>query len=258
LRVTTSGLVQVDASGGSNEWVTLGSINGTGAVNVRYLSGGQLTTLSVTRVAETYSLMAASVAAAGFAAMPAGGTIVGTADSITSVAAMSTMTLQASEFEPMAGTWAGTFGLAPALELSFAAARSGETGRHSAVVEQLAFDSGFAAHGHAAMPLLEATELVAAPLAMPAMDLVMPAMLAAGPHSGQANAEVARILADALAGGEGGPDIGALLDALPAAPQGLAQGLEIAAPLVDVAWLVPLPVLGLELLAIQADATATV
>ena len=40
LRVTSSGLVQVDLDGGGDEWVTLTSINGGGAVTVRYASGG--------------------------------------------------------------------------------------------------------------------------------------------------------------------------------------------------------------------------
>ena len=39
LRVTTSGLVQVDLNGGGNDWVTLSTINGSGAVAVRYLVG---------------------------------------------------------------------------------------------------------------------------------------------------------------------------------------------------------------------------
>ena len=52
LRVTTSGLIQVDLNGGGNEWVTLSTINGTGAITVRYLSGGTASNLSVARVAD--------------------------------------------------------------------------------------------------------------------------------------------------------------------------------------------------------------
>jgi Ca2+-binding RTX toxin-like protein len=51
LRVTTSGLIQVDLSGGGNDWVTLSSVNGSSAVTIKYLSGGSATTLSVARVA---------------------------------------------------------------------------------------------------------------------------------------------------------------------------------------------------------------
>jgi phospholipase/lecithinase/hemolysin len=52
LRVTTSGFIQVDLNGGGNEWVTLSTINGTGAITVRYLSGGTATNQSVARVAD--------------------------------------------------------------------------------------------------------------------------------------------------------------------------------------------------------------
>lgn len=50
LRVTTNGLVQVDLDGGGDEWITLSTINGTGAVTMRYLSGGAATDLSLSRV----------------------------------------------------------------------------------------------------------------------------------------------------------------------------------------------------------------
>jgi hypothetical protein len=60
LQVTTSGLVQVDLDGGGNNWTTLSSINGTGAVSVRYLSGGAAATVSVARVADSSLTMTAS------------------------------------------------------------------------------------------------------------------------------------------------------------------------------------------------------
>lgn len=50
LRVTTSGLVQVDVDGGGDEWGTLSTINGIGAVTIRYLSGGVATDVAVARV----------------------------------------------------------------------------------------------------------------------------------------------------------------------------------------------------------------
>ena len=72
VRVTTSGKIQVDADGGGNAWTTLATINGTGSVSVRYLSGATPTTMSLSRVAETYSstslAVAGIVAAAGLAA----------------------------------------------------------------------------------------------------------------------------------------------------------------------------------------------
>jgi len=56
LRVTTGGLIQVDLDGGGNGWVTLSTINGSGAVSVRYLSGGTASTLSVARTSDTSAL----------------------------------------------------------------------------------------------------------------------------------------------------------------------------------------------------------
>ena len=50
VRVTSGGLVQVDIDGGGNDWVTLSSINGSGAVTVRYVAGGVLATAAVNPV----------------------------------------------------------------------------------------------------------------------------------------------------------------------------------------------------------------
>ena len=61
LRVTSSGLIQVDldgSAGSTHGWATLSTVNGTGAVSIRYLSGSTATTVSVSRVAETTSLSA--------------------------------------------------------------------------------------------------------------------------------------------------------------------------------------------------------
>ena len=58
VRVTTSGLVQVDADGGGDEWVTLGTVNGSGAVTVRYVAGGAPATVTLGRVAETAAAQA--------------------------------------------------------------------------------------------------------------------------------------------------------------------------------------------------------
>ena len=68
LRVTTSGLVQVDLDGGGDDWVTLSTNSGvpafstrtsTGAVTMRYLSGGSATDLSLSRVPESVAEAAA-------------------------------------------------------------------------------------------------------------------------------------------------------------------------------------------------------
>jgi len=58
LRVTSGGLIQIDVDGGGDEWASLSSINGGGAVSIRYLSGGVLTTTSVSRVADTQAASA--------------------------------------------------------------------------------------------------------------------------------------------------------------------------------------------------------
>ena len=60
VRVTTSGLIQVDMNGGGNDWVTLSTVNGTSAVTIKYLSGGAAATLSVSRVADAQSVMTAA------------------------------------------------------------------------------------------------------------------------------------------------------------------------------------------------------
>jgi hypothetical protein len=78
VRVTTSGLIQVDVNGGGDHWVTLSTVNGNGAVTIRYLSGGVATNVSVARVndplatlgATTGAVLAGAVAAAGLAAVP--------------------------------------------------------------------------------------------------------------------------------------------------------------------------------------------
>ena len=60
LRVTTDGLIQVDADGGGDHWTTLSTVNGSGAVSLRYLSNGTPTTVSVSRVADASALSASA------------------------------------------------------------------------------------------------------------------------------------------------------------------------------------------------------
>ncbi|HYU96146.1 MAG TPA: SGNH/GDSL hydrolase family protein [Sphingomicrobium sp.] len=64
LRVTSSGLIQVDVDGGGDHWVTLSAINGSASVAIRYLSGGAAATASVARTADSSTLHAAHVASA--------------------------------------------------------------------------------------------------------------------------------------------------------------------------------------------------
>ncbi|MFL6778140.1 MAG: SGNH/GDSL hydrolase family protein [Sphingomicrobium sp.] len=59
-RVTKTGLIQVDMDGGGNNWATLSTINGNGAVTIRYLSGGVATDLSMSRVAASNDSISAA------------------------------------------------------------------------------------------------------------------------------------------------------------------------------------------------------
>jgi Ca2+-binding RTX toxin-like protein len=61
LRVTTGGLIQVDLDGSANGWVTMSSINGTGSVSMRYLSGGLATTVLVDRVTEASAALSGPI-----------------------------------------------------------------------------------------------------------------------------------------------------------------------------------------------------
>ena len=230
VRVTTGGLVQIDANGGGDQWTTLGSVNGNGAVTVRYLSGGTLASAQVSRVAET-TLMAASVAAAGMATL--------TGPEPVGVAEASHRSAAAPVSAPASGEDPGHFALAEAIRLpmiheDFERA-AGETVRHAALAERAAFQPGEAAPDHAGpLPLLEATDFVAAPMAPATAEVAMPAAAMLG-----------AILADAL-----GPEaIAVPLDAVPGGEAGLA----------DIAALAPVMQLaGLEMLALHADAVATV
>ena len=50
LRVTTTGLIQIDTDGGGNQWQTIGNVNVAAGLtyNIQYLSGGIATTVTVT------------------------------------------------------------------------------------------------------------------------------------------------------------------------------------------------------------------
>jgi phospholipase/lecithinase/hemolysin len=61
MRITTGGLIQVDLDGGGNGWATLSTINGTGAVTVRYMLGGSASNLSVSRVPDSAVLLSAGM-----------------------------------------------------------------------------------------------------------------------------------------------------------------------------------------------------
>ena len=56
LKITAGGQIQVDQNGGGDQWVTLSTINGSGSVTIRYLSGGNATDLSVAHSANAVQL----------------------------------------------------------------------------------------------------------------------------------------------------------------------------------------------------------
>lgn len=58
LRVTSTGLIQVDLDGGGDDWASLSTVNGNGAVSIRYLSDGTPTKVSASRVAESSAAQA--------------------------------------------------------------------------------------------------------------------------------------------------------------------------------------------------------
>lgn len=60
VRVTSSGLVQVDLDGGANNWVTLSTINGTDPVAIRYFSGDSLATVTASRVSDAAAILSGS------------------------------------------------------------------------------------------------------------------------------------------------------------------------------------------------------
>lgn len=60
LRVTTSGLIQVDLDGGGDDWMTLSTINGSGPVSFRYLAGGSAATASLSRVSDSSAMTPAA------------------------------------------------------------------------------------------------------------------------------------------------------------------------------------------------------
>ena len=53
LRVTSGGLIQVDVDGSGDGWATLATINGSGSVIFRYLSGGAAATATLSRTSDS-------------------------------------------------------------------------------------------------------------------------------------------------------------------------------------------------------------
>lgn len=263
VRVTTSGLVQVDTSGGGDSWVTLGTINSGGAVTVRYLSGGSLATASLSRVtaSATTASLAGAVAAAGLGATAAAADTGGWQDN-------ASLSVSAS---PAAG--------GPDNGVAGASGRflGGET--HEAVADlslsNLGQSGASAAHFEMGSGPAPGPALAASPAALPgatelplfadhgaslAMAVAMPAAGQLLAMAGPAEApDVAAILAEAMGGP--GQDVTALLDALPAgaAPGFVPGGLgQIASWNMTDGFAFAPAMAGLEMLAMHQDAAVTV
>ena len=234
LRVTTSGLVQVDLDGGGDEWVTLSTINGTGAVAVRYLSGGTVANVSVSRVAEdqlrsaiaanTNMALAGAVAAAGLVVAPAAAETTATGDDslVIASASVASGTLDRTATSAGESTRPELTGEAKeALDEGVASIAGTDSG--------VASSSRSVAGGDAAIaPVMELSRgtdtptashpttdaIVADAVAMPAAEMLLALqqdVVVEG--AAQSAGELGRVLAEALSGG-GGQKIDALLDAL--------------------------------------------
>jgi hypothetical protein len=249
LRVTTGGLVQVDLDGGGDEWVTLSTINGTGAVSVRYLSGGSATTVSVTRVADqqlqsasaanSNFLLAGAVAAAGLASVPAAAespTPAGDGLLVGGSASFAVRTIEAridmvdeSSRSSLTGETKEPFDAAiPASSLNVASVTSDASALAADIMTPTSSPAELlrGTDGPLHTELAAHSALVAEAVAMPPADVISPQSVA---EEARSSAEVARVLADALSGGEGGRSIDALLDALPGNAHGRGAAVEAIA-----------------------------
>ena len=239
LRVTTNGLVQVDVNGGGNEWVTLSTINGNGAVTARYLSGGVATNVSLTRVNDplatiTSTVLTGAVAAAGLMSMPLA------AEPSPAEDLVSQSSTQVVSRVELAETVAGPEG---SLALERAGTGNGETGEARAS-SPAAMKTSTDAHDQAAPAVIGeemsqlpsgadvpvradagSVSLAAHAVAMPSAEALL-AVADAANGEAKDTAEVGRVLADALEGGSGqGPSIDALLASATPAGTSAVQAL---------------------------------
>jgi hypothetical protein len=229
LRVTAD-KVQVDMDGGADNWVTLSTINGgTSSVAVRYVSGGVVTNISVGRTAESgvrsmtaangNSVLVGALAAAGMMAAPAAAHDSVIADGGVFVGGQAL----ASHLSSMTGTEAFVRSALSgetreAVDAGAAQSAHNSVTAHAVPVSE-ALVTKVAAPGPAVTELPRGTDVPAqAEVTLVTEAVLMPAVAApvaiAVAGEASANAEVGRILAEALSGGGGNP-LDALLDALP-------------------------------------------
>ncbi|HEX6072520.1 MAG TPA: hypothetical protein VFY95_05890, partial [Sphingomicrobium sp.] len=240
VRVTTSGLIQVDLNGGGDNWVTLSTVNGNGAVTVRYLSGGVAANVSVARVNDPFATIAAStgavltgaVAAAGLAAAPLATepnaafeeAHSAPAGVVTIVAGLAANAVEQDWYDRLVlpgethdfgsdGSVAPSGG--PAAATDFDAGSDPGQPAGAVVAQEPLFEppAGTDAPGQA-----NAGAIAAHGIMMPTAEAMQAAAATLIGSSGEpkTTGEVARVLADALSDGAGGHDIDALLVSSPA------------------------------------------
>jgi phospholipase/lecithinase/hemolysin len=241
VRVTTSGLIQVDLNGGGNNWATLSTINGNGAVTVRYLSGGVAANVSVARVNDPFATIAAStgavlagaVAAAGLAAAPlaaeghptfeethsapAGAAAIGAGPAANAVEqGWHGRLVLPDETHDLGADGSRAPGDGPVAAMNFAAGPDSGQLAGAVVAQEPLFGppAGTDAPGQA-----DAGAIAAHGIMMPtaeAMQAAAATTLAGNSDEPKTTGEVARVLADALSEGVGDHDIDALLGSTPA------------------------------------------
>ncbi len=215
LRVTGGGSIQVDLDGGGNGWVTVGTVNGSGAVSVRYLSGGTTKDISVSR---TTTVLAAAVAGAGLAAAPASAdTGFAASDSVAGHAMLnpsSQFSAQVVAIEPL--PLIATHFVSASMAPDFFAAAHAST--NLAATDMRAPDPFAAAPSITPTAFLHGTD-APVPAALAPQAVVMPSAEMLQALDAKSTGEVGRVLADALSS-PGSNAIDALLASLPAAPHG--------------------------------------
>lgn len=222
LRVTTDGRIELDPNGGGDSWTTLATINGGGAVTFRYQSGTTLTTVNVARTSATTSALAGAVAAAGLMSGPVGSRSMDPSPDLPPAGG--------DDHGPRALVKGEAFASIGRAEIIAGLHAPMDDGRGAQTGTDLGDDSpAFTMTRSVARPepapestarLVEAVDtpshgpqaLVAQTVAMPAVETL--AALGLSAEAVQSTAEVGRVLADALAGGEVEPDahmIGAMV-----------------------------------------------
>jgi serralysin len=236
VKVTSGGQLQVDTNGGGDSWTTVASVSGSGSVTLRYLSGGSATQLSIARSASQTAMMAGAVAAAGMAAIPAAAKAPdGSHDdsglvshSLVSSLAIGTLDtsdhgVAAASRTELSGETREALDAVPAGSTHLAAPDSGSD--PDAFARPDAAPASALPQGTdvplASEPLAHA--LVADGVAMPSAEQLQ--ALTGAPDGAEHSQIVGKVLAEALAGGETGGAIDALLDAV-AAHSGATMGVE--------------------------------